>query len=405
MAHWCKILSSNQPHSVLFVTLFINRTYLGTLLLALCLMPLSSLSLAEQRIEHLYEARIPLDSRDAASQQEAMSLGLASVMNKISGYSGTADFPELAGSLQSANGLVSEFGLQSMQVPAADQLSTETTDALYMRFVSSQVDQLIRQYEIPVWPANRADILFLVALELGGVPQLLTATTHPAVFAQIQRAAFDRGFSLNILNDDDLEVLSVPAEAVWNLDVTAIRASLATLPVDQIAVVRLQAGPSIASETNAVSGLLIKGEDIPFGDFSAIEASLAFQSDMKGQNFIEAFDQTLEDYLDQLSLKTAFVASGVADTRVTLEIQGVPDFDSFRSVRDYIQSLEQIENVKLLRLSMNSLMLQVEFQSGLELIHTSLINSGFLVSLDTGVSGLSDIEQLNYRYRSSAFLQ
>lgn len=378
---------------------------MGFFALALCLASFSGLSLAEQRIEHLYEARVPLDARDAASQQEAMRIGLASVMNKISGYSGTADFPELASSLQSANSLVSEFGLQSMQIPAADQISTETTDALYMRFVSSQVDQLIRQFEIPVWPSNRADILFLVAVELGGVPQLLTATTHPAVFAHLERAAFDRGFSLNILDEEDLETLSVSAQAVWNLNETTIRASFATLPVDQIAVVRLRAGPSITSEVNAVSGLRIKGEDIAFGDFSAIAQSLEFQSDMEGQNFVDAFDLTLADYLDQLSLKTAFVASGVADTRVMLEIQAVPDFESFRTVRDYILSLEQIENIKLLRLSADSLMLQVEFQSGLELIHTSLINSGFLVSLDAGVSGLSEIDQLNYRYRPSALPQ
>lgn len=382
------------------MTLPLDRKYLANIALTLTL--LSGSGWAEQRIEHLYEARIPLSARDTNSQQEAMRLGLASVMVKISGYSGTADFPELAGSLLNAGNLVSEFGLQTMQLPADDQISTETSDALYMRFVSNQVDQLIRQFEIPVWPANRADILFLVVVELGGAPHFLTPTTHPAVFAHLRRAAFDRGFGLNILNQDDLKSLSAAATAVWALDVPSLRTAFATLAVDQIVVVRLRPETEITSEYTAVNSMNDSGRESDFGDFSAVDSSLVFQSDMEGNSFVEAFGDTLDDYLDQLSLKTAFVASGVADTRVMLEIQNVPDFDSFRKVRGYILSLEQIESLKLLRLSKDKLVLQVEFQSGLELLHTSLINSGFLVSLDSGVSGLSEVEQLTYRYRSAA---
>jgi hypothetical protein len=369
------------------------------------LLLLSQWVTAEQRIDHLYEARVPIESRDNAAQQAAMERGLATVLNKISGYSGASAFPELQASLTNASALVSEFGLQSMQVPAEDGISVQVTDALYMRFVSSQVDQLIRRFEIPVWPANRAEILFLVAAEMGGVPQLLTPATHPATYVYLERVAFDRGFALRTLEQGDLNSLSVSANAVWTLDELALRATFATLPVDQIVVIRLRPGAASPMQTSLVASYLTEQNLSYFGDFSAVENELAYQRNIEGEKFVDAFEAALNDYLDQLSLKTAFVASSVLDTRVTLEIEGVPDFTAYRQLRDYIQNLEQIESVKLLRLSMDKLVLQIEFQSGIELLNSSLINSGFLVALDIGLTALSASKELKYQYRPGVVSQ
>lgn len=356
-------------------------------------------AIAEQRIEHLYEARVPIESTDNAAQLAAMEQGLAAVLIKISGYSGVSALPELRAALTNANALVSEFGLQSLSLPGEDGISTRSSDALYMRFVSTQVDQLIRGFEVPVWPANRAEILFLVAADFGGVPQLLTPSTHPAAFAFLEQAAFDRGFTLRTLGNGDLDYLSVSEDAVWSLDELALRASLATLSVDQIAVVRLRPGTANSFETGLLANSLRDDKNIHFGDLSLIEAKLEYQSDLQGENFIQALSKALNNYLDELSLKTAFVASNVLETRVVVEIEGIPDFSSYRSVRDYIGGLEQIENIKLLRMSMDRLVLQIEFQSGIELLHSSLINSGLLVSPDVGVSALSSSNELNYQYR------
>lgn len=356
---------------------------------------------AEQRIEHLYEARIPIAARDTATQQEAMQRGLASVLNKISGYSATAEFPELANSLANAPNLVSEFGLQSIELPSEDQLTTRISDALYMRFVSSQVDQIIRQFEIPVWPASRSEVVVLILAELGGAPHFLTEENHPAIFAYLRRAAFDRGFAIQLFSQNQPDSSLISAEHAWALDDIALRASLATYSADQIAVLRLT--PDSADEDEEETSMTLLGHvtDKYFGDLSVVSQELEFRSDIEGENLIQALNRGLNSYLDELSLKTAFVASTVADTRVMMEIRDIPDFESFRRVRSYLQELEQIESFRILRLSMERVVVQLEFQSGLELLHSSLVNSGILVSMDSGeISGLSEVEQLSYRYRS-----
>ena len=366
------------------------------------LLAISFSAAAEQRIEHLYEARIPITSRDADTQQQAMQLGLASVLNKLSGYSATAEFQELSDSLTNAPNLVSEFGLQSIELPSEDQLTTRTSDALYMRFVSSQVDQIIRQFEIPVWPASRAEILVLVLAELGGAPHFLTQANQPAIFAYLTRAAFDRGFTVQFFNQNQLDTSLISAESAWSLDEVALRASLATYSADQIAVLRVRPTLGERDDEGPLVSIFGQRAERYFGDLSVVAQEVSFRADIAGENLIQALGQGLNSYLDELSLKTAFVASAVADTRVMLEIQDIPDFESFRRVRSYIQELEQIESFKILRLSMERVVVQLEFQSGLELLHSSLINSGMLTAMNSGeISGLSEVEQIRYRYRSA----
>lgn len=380
-ASTCSVIDILKPNSLRLTAMFI---------LFFC-----CLSSAEQRIDHLYEARIPLQSRDAGSQQAAMQEGLASVLTKISGYSGTADFPELVNELQKADSMLSEFGLQSIELPASDDITSLTADALYMRFVSSQVDQLVRRYEIPVWPANRADILFLVTVELGGSPRFLTESTHPAIFAYLKQAAFDRGFGLRLLSRTELDSLQISANPVWFLQKEAFEPLHSRIPTDKIAVVRLRPGQLLETTNKGFIGLAQEQEKSDFGDLSVMGQGLEFQEPLQAESLIEALRHSLDTYLDQLSLETAFVASATLDTQVSIEVSGVPDFDAYRRVRDYIQSLEQVERFKLVRLSMDRMVLQVEFQSGIELLNSRLLGSGFLSSAGGGVTAASELQ---YRY-------
>lgn len=337
---------------------------------------------AEQRVNHLYEARIPIQDRSADEQEAAKLVGMASVLNKISGYSGTSDYPELGDGLSGASLLISEFAIQSMKVAGEDGLSVETTDALYMRFVNNPVDQLIRDFEIPVWPAIRPNILFLVATELGGQPQLLTEITHPAAFAILNRVAFDRGIHISLLDKGTIDSLSLSGNSVWDLDAFVLESDLALLPIDRIGVLRLQLGP----------------DSNQYGDLNVLDAS-EFSADLEGRNFSEALTSALNQYIDHLSLETAFVASSAVDTRVMLSVQGAPDFMAFNRVREYLLSLEQVENTKLIRLSTEEFVFQLQFQSGLQLLRSSLSNSGFLVPMDEEVSVFTDISEISYRYR------
>lgn len=358
-----------------------------TRLLAVCLCLSAWICNAEQRVDHLYEARIPIQSRSDAEQETAIKAGLASVLNKISGYSNTSDFPELESGLAGASLLVSEFAIQTMTVPAEDNLTVRTTDALYMRFLNSGVDQLIRESEIPVWPAARPQILILIAIELGGRPQLLTEETHPAAYAVLRQTAFDRGLNITLLDESSLQNFSVSSNAVWDLDRIALDATFALLPIDSIAVLRLRVGTESTADIQH------------YGDLSLVADADGYTARIEGQNFTQALRDALDQYIDELSLSTAFVASSVADTRVLLEVTDTPSFAAFNEIRDYLRSLEQIENAKLLRLSTESFVFQIEFQSGLELLRASLNTSGLLVEMTSNLSDLSGTARIRYRYR------
>ena len=354
---------------------------------------LSFWAYAEQRIEHLYEARVPLIDNSPAGQQAAILQGMRTVLNKISGYSGTADFPELQAVVGDASEMVSEFAIQAMSQPASDGISAQNTDGLYMRFVQNGIDQIVRQYEIPVWPAVRPEVLVLLVSDFAGQPELLTKENYPAAYAVLEQIAFDRGINLTLLNQEQVDSYLVSSTSVWNLDELAMQATFALLPTDAIAVIRIEVENEFGSKSTFS------------GDISLINSDLDYSQRLEDSSVTGLVFEAMNSYIDELSLQTAFVVNEATGGNILLEVKGVPSFTDFARIRDYLVDLEQVESLKLLRLDEEGIVFQLSFQSGLALLQASLNSSGFLIddnaSFNSSSSSSSNIEntnQLNYRY-------
>ena len=354
---------------------------------------LSFWAYAEQRIEHLYEARVPLVDNSPAGQQAAILQGMQRVLNKISGYSGTADFPELQAVVGDASEMVSEFAIQAMSQPASDGISAQNTDGLYMRFVQNGIDQIVRQYEIPVWPAVRPEVLVLLVSDFAGQPELLTKENYPAAYAVLEQIAFDRGINLTLLNQEQVDSYLVSSASVWNLDELAMQATFALLPTDAIAVIRIEVENEFGSKSTFS------------GDISLINSDLDYSQRLEDSSVTGLVFEAMNSYIDELSLQTAFVVNEATGGNILLEVKGVPSFTDFARIRDYLVDLEQVESLKLLRLDEEGIVFQLSFQSGLALLQASLNSSGFLIddnaSFNSSSSSSSNIEntnQLNYRY-------
>lgn len=348
---------------------------------------------AEQRIEHLYEARVPLIDNSPAGQQAAILQGMQRVLNKISGYSGTADFPELQAVVGDASEMVSEFAIQAMSQPASDGISAQNTEGLYMRFVQNGIDQIVRQYEIPVWPAVRPEVLVLLVSDFAGQPELLTKENYPAAYAVLEQIAFDRGINLTLLNQEQVDSYLVSSASVWNLDELAMQATFALLPTDAIAVIRIEVENEFGSKSTFS------------GDISLINSDLDYSQRLEDSSVTGLVFEAMNSYIDELSLQTAFVVNEATGGNILLEVKGVPSFTDFARIRDYLVDLEQVESLKLLRLDEEGIVFQLSFQSGLALLQASLNSSGFLIddnaSFNSSSSSSSNIEntnQLNYRY-------
>lgn len=347
---------------------------------------LSFWAYAEQRIEHLYEARVPLVDNSPAGQQAAILQGMQTVLNKISGYSGTADFPELQAVVGDASEMVSEFAIQAMSQPASDGISAQNTDGLYMRFVQNGIDQIVRQYEIPVWPAVRPEVLVLLVSDFAGQPELLAKENYPAAYAVLEQIAFDRGINLNLLNQEQIDNYLVSSTSVWNLDELAMQATFALLPTDAIAVIRIGVENEFGSKS------------IFSGDISLINSDLGYSQRLEDSSVTGLVFEAMNSYIDELSLQTAFVANEATGGNILLEVKGVPSFTDFARIRDYLVGLEQVESLKLLRLDEEGIVFQLSFQSGLALLQASLNSSGFLVDDN---ANLENTNQLYYRYPAS----
>lgn len=351
--------------------------------------------LASERIDHLYEALVPIDSASAEVQQLALQQGLADVLQKISGYSGTPEFAGLAPAISRAPSLVSEYGIRQGLRAAEDGIGVVDTAVLYMRFAPAQIDPLLRQFEIPQWPASRPKMLVLVLTELAGRPYLLGRERWPGLYAELEHWSYRRGIPLDLLSQDELASLGLSARAVASLDQLALQVLMELKGVDRVAIVQVgEASQTGGWRLNLLGSVGFEPE------LSTPESGLG---DLAG---------LFDTYLDQLSLDNAFVAVAESSRSAVVRVAGVSSFEDYRRVRAFLDQVDQVDGYRLVRVDEQEMLISVQFQSGISQLQQSLRQADFLVPEEVLQSDLGEqssaalplslaaMTRLAYRFKS-----
>lgn len=322
-------------------------------LLVCCLLP-ARLAAAE-RVDHLFEALVPIDSAAPEVQSLALQKGLADVLVKISGYSRTAEFEGLESALAEAPQLVSEFGIRQAQRASASGIGSEETAALYMRFPQEQVQSLLRQFELPQWPALRPQTLVLVVSHLGGRPWLIGRERWPAIYAELDHWSWSRGVPLMLLSQQQIENLGVSPRAASELDQLALQVVAEMSQVERIALIQVSPQPD--------------GPHIQLDVLSGVGLSQQAQAQMVSMGDLLAL---MDDYADALSLASAFVALASSNNQVQLLIEGVDTFETYLQLKSRLESIDQVDELRLLRVDETGMQFQLQFQSGLSQLQQGL---------------------------------
>ena len=331
--------------------------------------------LAAEKVESLYEATLPLASRTPAAQDAAIRVGLEAVLIKISGYSQIATLEGLPRLFKQAGALVSEWGVQQELLPLEDGVGVEQGDTLHMRFVPARIDELVRQYEMPVWPSNRPQTLVVALAEFAGRPYFLDASSYPALFNSLASWADNRGVPIVVPIRQQLAELSVSARAMAELDQLAMAALVDELGADKLVVLHLQtSGATPTLELTAMDSL-----------------GIAFRQNTEFLGLADLL-QLADAYADDLSLATAFVAAGGGGaTRLQMVVEGVSSFSDFTRLKSYLGTIEQLDQWVLQSVQSDRLTFALVIHSGSEQLSRNLSQGGVLELIDSTAGSNADI--------------
>lgn len=317
----------------------------------LCLALAAQLVTAEASLDDIYQARVPISDRTNSARQAAYREGLSQILIKLSGYSGTPNFKGLEAELSSAEQYLLEFSIEPISEPADDGVAAQEGEALWMRFNQNYIDELVRRWEIPIWPSSRPEVGFAMQVVMGSENILLSESNYPAAAALLKQNALRRGVHLRMLSPQEGGQLLAQGQTAVDSD------------YDYWGLVELRRdrfGDSLAT-------LKIETANGPLLTYEASHASIE-------RSIAEVFDQ----FVDEISLQSSFVAVAASGNQVTLELSGIDSFDAYRRVLSSLESLEMVEEATVLQLDLDRVQVRVKLASGLALLLDGIQQQGLL---------------------------
>ncbi len=172
-----------------------------------------------EEIANLYESAVDVADKGAQVRRQAFGAALLQVVVKVSGNRESGARPVVAEAVAAPDRYVQQFRYDSIEPPPADAAAqapaATPTLSLWVQFDARAVDALIRNAGLSVWGRVRPSVLVLLAIEAGGIRQLLSSDDAEGWSRFIQRAAADRGVPLVLPLMDLEDRATLRASDVW----------------------------------------------------------------------------------------------------------------------------------------------------------------------------------------------
>ncbi len=281
-------------------------------------------------VQGLYRAEVPVAGQEPEERRQAMEMGLAQVLIKVSGDTRAVGLPQLRGALASPTGYVQQYAYEQRR-PATTLLGSQSAPLLVLRldFDREAVERLLRSAGLPVWGDQRPSTLIWLAVEQSARRTLVGGDSDPELVSVLRDAAERRGLPLLLPLLDLEDQAALPAADVWgNFRDSILRASGRYQP-DAVLVGRLyrQADGSWEASWNL---------------YQAVESSSWIA---RGAYSSQALSQGVDGAADLLAARYAPIGAAESSAAVQLVVDDVVSLAHYAQVMKYLQSLQPVQSV------------------------------------------------------------
>ena len=299
-------------------------------LVVLLLAGLFTLPIAAASLVDLYGARVPVPDQSEAARERALTTGLEKVLVKVTGDSQVLLNPRLDGAMADPRRYVTAYSYGSYRDPLAASTEKNAASgegmAINIRYSEPAVDQLLRRYQLQIWPAERPSLLVWIVVDdpVAG-KQFVTSEQRPDADAALSQLMSDRGVPLlrPMFDLSDSRMLS-EAQA-WAFDQTQLAAVAERYDVDSWLILR--AYRSASGQWRGAWLLNVEGDDSLH--------SLAADSLPK------LIAGMVPAAADKLASRYAYVPQDIAQELV-IQLDNINDYRAYREATGFIESLELV---------------------------------------------------------------
>ena len=309
-------------------------------------------------VEGLYSATVEVADQSRIERQQGFSLALAEVLIKTTGSKDIVTHPGVDQALAQARNYMVKYAYLPQPQPQiqSDPLSPPDTELpaveqrppgfpLSVQFAKVTVDELMRTLDLPIWPANRPEVLVWVLEQTASGYRFVEGTDLPPA---LQNSFQHRGLPFQLPLYDLGDQLALSSLAAWSLNPQQLQDAAKRYGVDHWLVLRYS---QLAS--GAVRGSwYLAGRKGSFAGQGGLLNTLQVASS-------DAFlSESVGQVVDRFAGKMAYFADAEADL-FRLVVENIGSFTAFTQLNSFLAGLEIVNNVKVRSIDGDTLVLDL----------------------------------------------
>ncbi|MFA5628122.1 MAG: DUF2066 domain-containing protein [Thiohalomonadaceae bacterium] len=276
-------------------------------------------AVAAVEVHDLYEAEVGVADQQTETRQQAMRLGLAEILQRVTGGV-TVPESELAELLNDAPRYIQQYRYQANQ----------TTPTLWMAFDADSLNKSLRALGLPIWGHDRPVLLVWLAYEDGNERRLVSAAERTD-WSVLEQTARQRGLPLRWPLLDLEDQAGITATDVWGGFWETVTNASARYQPQAILLGRLYED---RQKIWRVRWTLQIAEEVLYWDNSSAVLDEVLAAGVTGS-------------ADALAVRFSQVASQGSEQQLTLSINEVHSLADYVRLMSYLRSLNGVSDVQI----------------------------------------------------------
>jgi len=315
---------------------YINKGCIGVAIRFLVgfLLFLLSVPLYAVQLESLYIAEVAVDDQSQPVRNIAIRKALHTVVRKVSGRRSTLSNVPLLEALSNVGSYVEQFQYKKREQNKGYWL--------IVRFQKTALDRTLQQFDVPVWGANRPDVLLWLAVDDGKNRYIVNAELGDELATVLKQESLDAGLAVTLPLLDLADQRTLSFNDIW--------AGFSE---------QIQHASKRYSTKQVMFGRLLKSGDAWRFNWTLMNEGRGYDGLEKSADTSIIFQQVFAQVAENLADIYAPVGVVRLEKQLTMDVIGINSLPQFVRVTSYLSSLDMVKKLSWEQLVDNKMILKL----------------------------------------------
>lgn len=317
---------------VILSSMAVKPKTLRQIMAVLGLLSLAMPSTASQLVD-IYRAEVLVASQSVSARNTAARQAMSELIGRVSGSMDTAKQPAIVSALSKAQTYLQEFSYASTEQQLEVEGQPVPAILLQLKFSAQGIERLLRDANLPLWPANRPKVLiWLVSKDTHGS---YSRVAEEQVLLALTEQAGIRGLPIVLPTQDFEDTIALPSESLWELDEALIQQASERYQADAILIGRYQ--------------LTNNGQWQASWQLFHSSGQQAFKA--QGLDAPPLFTYAINVSADYFAGLYAIVPRTSDPDIIVMRIDDLNSFADFKNVQRYLEGLAMVKRVEMVEVA------------------------------------------------------